>query len=259
MNPLLALARAATRPARQAWHRARRPRGPAAHAMSAYAQQGEDQILRTLLQYRPDPGFYVDVGAHHPWHFSNTYAFYRRGWRGINVDATPGSMRAFEKARPRDVNVECAVASERRLLVFREFDNPEMNGLCDESTDLRGAPRTGREVRRTEMVTRTLADVLDAHLPPGQHVDFLSVDVEGFDLDVLRSNDWDRYRPSVVVAEDITVFYPSDVAGSELARYLDGIGYGFCAKSVHSHLFVDRSQVTFGSDHSVRVGPKEST
>lgn len=77
----------------------------------SYAQQGEDLILREMLAYAQS-GFYVDVGAHHPFRFSNTYLFYKQGWRGINIDAMPGSMKLFDRFRPRDINIQCGVAYE---------------------------------------------------------------------------------------------------------------------------------------------------
>jgi len=76
-----------------------------ADAAVSFAQEGEDRVLYRMFQGRfGRPGFYVDVGAHHPTRFSNTYLFYRMGWRGINLDAMPGSMAAFARARPRDIN-----------------------------------------------------------------------------------------------------------------------------------------------------------
>src|ERR1700733_13651528 len=77
----------------------------------SHSQEGEDRVLASLLLKAhggilPSSGFYVDVGAHDPFRFSNTYFFYRRGWSGINIDAMPGSMRRFISHRPRDLNLE---------------------------------------------------------------------------------------------------------------------------------------------------------
>src|SRR5688500_1685041 len=71
------------------------------HAELSYALEGEDMVLRRLFEGKTR-GFYVDVGAHHPRRFSNTYYFYRRARRGINIDAAPGSMEAFNRDRSRD-------------------------------------------------------------------------------------------------------------------------------------------------------------
>jgi len=82
----------------------RRMGGPLGHARVSFAQEAEDLVLDRMF---PDgcPNIYVDIGAHHPFRFSNTYIFYRRGWRGTNVDANPGSIHAFRGWRRRDVLV----------------------------------------------------------------------------------------------------------------------------------------------------------
>jgi hypothetical protein len=88
-----------------------------------------------------------------------------------------------------------------------------------------------------------LAEVLERHLPAGQTIDFMSVDVEGNDLAALQSNDWDRYRPRVVVVEDVE----ADVAKSEIVRFMRDRAYGVCAQNViildtvSEFFFVDRS------------------
>lgn len=74
----------------------------------SYSQEGEDMILSRIFGDKKN-GFYVDVGAHHPFRFSNTYLFYKRGWLGINIDAMPGSMRLFDRFRKNDINIESAI------------------------------------------------------------------------------------------------------------------------------------------------------
>jgi hypothetical protein len=78
-------------------------------AIRSYSQEGEDRVLAHVLDIgRRDPGFYVDVGAHHPQRFSNTYAFYLAGWRGLNIEPRPGSLSLFQRLRPRDINLNLA-------------------------------------------------------------------------------------------------------------------------------------------------------
>jgi hypothetical protein len=87
------------------------------YARESYSQEGEDMLLERFLEHRHS-GFYVDVGAHHPRRFSNTYRLYRRGWRGLNIDANPGSMALFRHVRPRDINIEAAVSSVPQQLTY---------------------------------------------------------------------------------------------------------------------------------------------
>jgi hypothetical protein len=77
-----------------------------------YSQEGEDMVLARLFEGLGRPGFYVDIGAHHPVRFSNTFYFYRRGWHGVNVDALPGTAMLFQRMRPRDKTIECGVGVE---------------------------------------------------------------------------------------------------------------------------------------------------
>src|SRR5262249_8232028 len=83
---------------------------PSAYWMrQSYSQEGEDLILDRILDSKRT-GFYIDVGCHHPFRFSNSYLFYRRGWQGICVDPLPEAKSSFRRYRPRDTFVETAVA-----------------------------------------------------------------------------------------------------------------------------------------------------
>ena len=206
------------------------------HAVASYSQEGEDMILRRVFEKRRR-GFYVDVGAHHPMRFSNTYWFYRRGWSGLNVDAMPGSMRAFDRKRPRDINVEAAIALEPRELTYFVFNEPALNTL-DEALARRRAVGEYRIVETRRVVTRRLRDVLSERLPHGVSIDFMSIDVEGLDLEVAQSNDWARFRPAylLVEAHGETV---EEALASDLSRFLGGVGYRLFAKTVNTLVFRD--------------------
>lgn len=199
-----------------------------------YAHMGEDRIARHYLGRKHD-GFYVDVGAHHPVHLSNTWLLYRRGWRGINLDPTPGSMRAFRRMRPSDINLELAIAASAGTAKFHLFEDPSLNTFSAELAEQhagRSRPSGIVEVRQLP-----LAQVLDEHVPQGQTIDFLSVDVEGLDLEVLRSNDWERHRPALVMVEDLEARDLIAAASSELARFLSQQGYRPLAKTAINLLF----------------------
>jgi len=171
------------------------------YALKSYSQEGEDMILRRVFEKKSD-GFYVDVGAHHPKRFSNTYFFYKRGWKGINIDAMPGSMKLFDKVRGRDKNLELGVGEESAVLSYYIFNEPALNGFSQKLSEERnsaGSQNILLEIKEIEV--RSLAEILDDHLPAQQNIDFLSIDVEGFDLKVLKSNNWSKYRPDYVLVE----------------------------------------------------------
>jgi len=200
----------------------------------SYSQDGEDRILARVFDQQPH-GFYVDVGAHHPWRFSNTYLFYHRGWKGINIDAAPGSMRPFHRHRRRDINLEMGVASSVSTLRMYLFDEPALNTF--DATRAQYISSLGQFCLRgvQEVPVAPLATILHDHCPAGTKIDFLSVDVEGLDLQVLRSNDWQAYRPQVVVVEE-----GSDLPAlqnSDLVRYMTVQDYRLFAKTATSALF----------------------
>jgi FkbM family methyltransferase len=166
----------------------------------SHSQFGEDMIVRTLCA-SIERGIYVDIGAHHPVYFSNTYYFYRRGWRGLNVDANPGTKRLFDVLRPRDVNVEaCVGADAGQTVEFFVFDQPALN-TTDPEMARRAQELTGaRLLSRRSFQTHTLAELVERHLP-GARVDVLNIDIEGLDEQVLLHHDWTRLRPRVLIFE----------------------------------------------------------
>jgi len=162
-----------------------------------YAQHGEDVIAEALLP--ESTGFYVDVGAFHPVSISNTYLFYRKGWRGIVVDPAPQFADLYQRRRPEDKLLDCAVSEdegERRFEVMQAGETSRLQG----SESLVASDQ--KPMRLIQVRCRRLDSIFGEHLPAGQTVDFLTVDAEGHDLSVLRSNDWQKYRPRLVAVED---------------------------------------------------------
>jgi|GEM_PF-573827 len=175
----------------------------AANATFHYSQEGEDIILDRFFG-RQEKGFYVDVGAHHPIRFSNTYALYRKGWRGINIDATPGSMAAFDQWRPQDTNIEAAVSDTPETMPFYIFKEPALNTF--DSVLAETYIKTGWERQEIkDLAPRQLSDILDECLPSGIIIDFMSIDVEGEEMGVLRSNNWEKYAPRYLMLEILDV------------------------------------------------------
>lgn len=165
----------------------------------SFSQDGEDMVLASLLD--KTSGFYIDVGAHHPRRYSNTSYFYMQGWRGINIDATPGSMTLFNEQRERDINLELGVSDDEGSREFYIFQEGALNTfdrkLAERYQDIGNRLSEVRKVK-----AKTLSSILDEHLPAGQFIDFMNIDVELRDIHVLRSNNWDRYRPAFILIED---------------------------------------------------------
>ncbi|WP_099240437.1 FkbM family methyltransferase [Synechococcus sp. BDU 130192] len=197
----------------------------------SWGQEGEDLVLLRLFPKKS--GFYIDIGAHHPKRFSNTYLFYQKGWNGINIDAKPGSMKLFQKVRSRDVNLEIPIAQEYKKLTYFEFEEPALNTF---SKDLL-IERKVKPIREIKLDCYPLSEILDKHLNSRQEIDFMSIDVEGLDLEVLKSNNWEKYRPKIVLVE-ILKSSLQQVQKTAVYRFLKEQNYDIYAKSVNTVFFI---------------------
>jgi FkbM family methyltransferase len=205
------------------------------YSIKSYSQEGEDMILRRIFENQ-NVGFYVDVGAHHPFRFSNTYYFYKQGWHGINIDAMPGSMRLFRRFRSRDINLEMPISNGEQDLIYFQFNEPALNSFSEEVSRERNGKKGYYIQQEIKLKTLKLSSVLHEQLPNGTEIDFLSIDVEGLDLDILRSNDWGKYKPKIILVE-ILGNSLSDVKNGEISIFLKQYGYAMFAKTINTVFF----------------------
>jgi FkbM family methyltransferase len=205
----------------------------------SYAQEGEDMVLYDFFVGSPS-GFYVDVGAHNPRRLSNTYFFYRKGWSGINIDPVPGMKKRFDKVRPRDINIEMGVAQQPSVLKYYEFNEPALNSFDKDLSAERNGLNGYHIVNTREVEVAPLADILGRFLPPNQRIDFLTVDAEGYDFEVISSNDWKRFRPKVAVVELRKEKY-TEIMDDSIFRFLTSQNYELFAWTGRSCFFRSNS------------------
>ena len=203
----------------------------------SYSQEGEDLILRKIFK-KQDIGFYVDVGAHHPKRFSNTFLLYKKGWRGINIDATPGSMKLFNIFRTRDINLELGIGTREEVLNYYIFNEPALNSFSKKLSDERTKEQNQVFIKDTVKVkVKPLYKVLDTHLKDN-YIDVLNVDVEGMDLDVLKSNDWSKYRPKYIIVEMLKSNF-SEIDKEPIFLLMKKQNYVIFSKQVNTVFFKD--------------------
>jgi hypothetical protein len=168
-----------------------------------WGQSAEDVVALRLLESQQG-GFYVDVGAHHPKRLSNTYLLHRFfGWTGINIDADAGLIEMFRRERPGDVNICAMIGQPGEARSFTKF-----KAGARSTGDAQRAARVAEKheiASVTEMVPQPLSVLLDQHVPADRAIDYMTVDIEGMDLQALQTNDWTRFRPRLVSVEDFTV------------------------------------------------------
>ena len=164
----------------------------------SYAQHGEDIVLWRAFRHQTG-GTYVDVGAFHPTHDSVTRLFYERGWRGINIDANPDSIEAFQRERPDDINLCLAASDGDGEIEFFVCDNPGWSTTNPQVAA--GLSARGQIQQRRVVPARRLSSVLDE--AGTRSIDFLKIDTEGAEAAVLRGLDLNRHRPRVIVVEAV--------------------------------------------------------
>lgn len=207
---------------------------PDIFSLNSYSQEGEDLILNRFFEGK-NSGFFIDIGAHHPIRFSNTYLFYKKGWRGINIDAMPESMRLFEMERPEDINIEQAIGSENKDAMFHIFNEPALNTF--DPNEAKNVIDSGKYTleKKMNLPIKTLSQVID-QLHIKSAIDFISIDVEGLDLEVLEGNDWDKYRPTVILIELLN-FELENANEHKTVLFLRSKGYQIFAKTFNTVFF----------------------
>ena len=166
---------------------------------NSFSQKGEDLIIDKLLGFKSN-GIYVDIGAHHPTRFSNTKRFYNRGWRGINIDSNPDLIKKFEVERERDINLSLGVGGKNGRLTFYEFFPSTLSTFSEEETE-RYLKQGYKLISKRQVSVKTLSSVLEKYFA-SRNIDFLSIDTEGMDLEILQSNNWKKYKPYVICTEN---------------------------------------------------------
>lgn len=195
----------------------------------SYSQEGEDMVLKGFFEGKKYKGFYIDVGAHHPFRFSNTAYFYKKGWRGINIEANPDAMKIFSRFRKRDVNLNIGVSGTRKKMLFYRFNEPALNGFSKEVSESRDRKNNYRITDTLDVQTYPLREVLPQYVDPNQVIDFMTIDAEGLDFEILQSNDWQKYRPEYVLVEGQVDL--AQLNESQLYIYLTAQGYEWIAKT----------------------------
>lgn len=161
--------------------------------------QGENIAYRSFSENRKSyTGFYIDIGTHHPYPFSNTLHFSQKGWQKITIEPTSESANLFNLFSNTGmvINTEQGAKHESSMLYY--LKNRKTSGSTIEIAK-KSIATFNTVIKTVNVREKPLAAVLDNNLPAGQTIDFLSLDAAGFDMRALKSIDWTRYIPLFII------------------------------------------------------------
>jgi hypothetical protein len=210
-----------------------------------YSQFGEDAVILTLFDLHGlvahKNNFYIDVGAGHPIRGSNTYFLYRLGLRGICIDANNFNVALHKFFRPIDTSINVFIG-QRKIVNFWEFSPYEYS--TGDSIVAKKLVNAGvKLISKTKKESVPLKEVIGNYFDPNSRFVFLSIDTEGFDFEVLQTNDWDKFRPKFVCIENSNLSeiqnYSTKFEINGIGNYLSTRGYKLIAKIHISEIWLD--------------------
>ena len=195
----------------------------------SYSLHNEDlEVIKYFRNKRN--GFYVDVGCYHPIYRNNTHLLYKQKWNGINIDTSQFSIDLFNYMRPDDFNYKCAVSNKKEILKL--FYQKEISQLS--TTDYHQAKKVfqGR-IKEKEIQAFSLDEILSRDKYNNSKIDFLDIDVEGADLNVLKGLSFNKFKPELICIE----INDRIVKESEIYKFLVYRNYELIWSGLFSHIF----------------------
>jgi len=208
-----------------------------------YAQQNEDLIVEALLAPvlrrlgRPLTSvFYIEIGANHPFQTSNSYLFYRKhGASGVLVEANHQLVQQLKAARPKDEIVEAAVSARHdATILFHQCAIPELSGLNKAHIE---SFKKNAPIEPVTVANIHINALFERYA--ARQIDYLSIDVEGVDIELLEAMNFEKYRPYFIQCEPSEHFYSG--ASDKIVRILETRDYLLVARTEINLIFMDRA------------------
>jgi hypothetical protein len=194
----------------------------------------EDLIILNYFKDIND-GYYVDVGCYHPLHLSNTFLLHKKGWNGVNIDISEYTIDLFNYLRPRDTNINTAVTNFDGSTKF--YYQKKLSQLSSIKKNT-ATKRMQGKIDEKEIKAYKLSTILSNTKYRHKKINFLNIDAEDSDFDVLCSIDFKIYRPDMICVEIIE----EDIFESNIYRFLNELNYKkiWSSKSNWSHIFIKK-------------------
>ena len=185
-----------------------------------------------VLDYFKDKknGFYIDIGCHHPTYINNTYLLYKKNWSGINIDISQFSIDLFNYMRPQDLNYNCAISNKNKIVkIFYQKEFSQLSTI----KSIQAKSVFQGNIKEKDIQAFSLDEILNRDKYKNTKIDFLNIDVEGADLEVLEGLSFDKFKPELICLE----IHDKEVKKSEIYNFLINKNYELIWSGIFSHIF----------------------
>ena len=190
---------------------------------NTYSQNQEDLFINDYFKEK-NSGFYIDIGCYHPIKYSNTALLYNRGWKGINIDMNQTSIDLFNILRKRDKNI-CAAISNTNKKTIQYFDHlfSPINTLDKNFSSIASKKISFRKHTEKTIQTYRFNQIIQKYDINIKQIDFINIDVEAHDLEVLEGIDLSIFNPKIICVEIAN--NQNNIKEKKLRDYLNKYNY----------------------------------
>jgi FkbM family methyltransferase len=206
----------------------------------SYSQAGEDLIIQFIFNaLKIKQPTFIDIGAHHPFYINNTYILYKNGSKGINIEPNPALYKTLRRYRRKDINLNVGIGDIAGETDFYVMSSPTMGTFdYDEALSVEQEDCSIKIVDNIKIEMKSLEEIICEYCN-GEFPDFLSLDVEGLELQILRKIDFVKNYPKVICVETISYSKKGDgQKEKKIIEYIEKNGYLLYADTYINTIFV---------------------
>lgn len=206
---------------------------PYFYGSKSYSQEGEDIIIERYFQNK-NAGFYLDIGAYHPYKYSNTYKLYKKGWKGINIDAGKESISLFNMVRVRDRNILATVGGKSTTAYLYEFEDAVFNTIIKENKEAVINAKQSKLRNKYPVKVIGINEIIKRYVRT-KKVDYLNIDAEGVSYEILKSINYRLFKPSLISVEKENM--GMDIKDDKCVIFMKSKGYALLSSTPMTHVF----------------------
>lgn len=212
----------------------------------SYSQTGEDLIVEFIFNSLGIKEIsYLDIGSNHPINYNNTYLFYIKGFHGVSVEPDPKLSFKYKKSRPRDTCLNFGVGpSSLPFSIFYQMENANLSTFSKNEAENTQKSGEGKIIGTLKIPLKDINSVIIENFKMTPN--FISLDVEGLDKEIMKTFDFNSFRPEVFCIETIT-FSPTIGGGEKITEIFEIMkenGYEVFADTYINTIFVDGDKYT---------------